>query len=248
MNETKEYDLFKKYPGNRPIDQANLNSLVSSISSKNLLKERPIIINDSFEVLDGQHRLEAAKTLQIPIFYILKEGGDFKDVVLLNSSQKSWKTEDFLRLYADGQKIPEYVELKEFMEKNNFKLGVALLIKQGPFKEMKDYSDFKEGKFSPKLCGEGLGRLTYRIKHVLSVIKNHNIKPAHRFCSTAFIKPLILFLSNGALNWQIFEQKLEQSWFKIGTRPSCNLYMEMLCDIYNFRNQNKIFFDASDLG
>ena len=58
----------------------------------------------------------------------------------------------------------------------------------------------------------------------------------------------MLFLTNERMNWEVFQQKLQDSWFKIGTRPSTNLYLEMLCDVYNMRNQNKIFFEAIGAG
>lgn len=245
---TSNYELFKFYPGNRPIDQHNLDNLIFSISEKNLLPERPIIINESFYVLDGQHRLEAAKKLNIPISYIQKSGGGFKDIILLNSNQKNWKLEDYLRLFSDGEKMSEYLLLKEFMNRHNLRLKEALLIVLGPFKDMTDGFKFKKGefKFSGNIpfCDD----LAEKVKWTVNLISSHNIKPLHRFKNTAFIKPLILIITNKQLNWEIFQQKMEASWFKIGTRPSTNLYIEMFCDIYNLRNQNKIFFESMDSG
>lgn len=248
IESTTDYEKFKFYPGNRPIDQANLDKLIFSISEKNLLPERPIIINESFYVLDGQHRLEAAKKLNIPIAYIQKHGGGFKDIILLNSSQKNWKLEDYLRLFSDGEKMQEYLLLNEFMKRHNLRLKESLIIISGPFKDMSDGHKFRNGefKFSENIlfCDD----LAEKVKWVINLISSHNIKPLHRFKNTAFIKPLILFITNKQLNWEIFQQKMEASWFKIGTRPSTNLYIEMFCDIYNLRNQNKIFFESMDSG
>lgn len=247
MNETKNYEMFKTYPGNRPINATNLENLIFSISNKNLLPERPIVVNESFYILDGQHRLEAAKRLHLPISYVTKEGGGFRDIILLNSNQKNWNLEDYLRLFADGEKIPEYIQLKDFMKKHNLKLKESLLIILGPFKDMTDGEKFKNGEFKfgdESYCDE----LAEKIKWVINLIGSHNIKPFHRFKNTAFIKPLLIFITNHQLNWEIFQQRMESNWFKIGTRPSINLYLEMFCDIYNIRNQNKIFFESMDKG
>jgi len=113
--QTKNYEMFKSYPGNRPIDRANVDALVSSISERNLLEERPILINEFNEILDGQHRLEAAKLLQIPLFYEIKVGGNYQDIIYLNGTQKNWKPEDYLRLYSSGQKKNHYIRIAERM-------------------------------------------------------------------------------------------------------------------------------------
>lgn len=246
MIETKNYEMFKLYPGNRPLNQTNLDNLISSISNKNLLPERPIVVNEAFYVLDGQHRLEAAKRLHLPVSYVTKQGGDFRDIILLNSNQKNWQLDDYLRLFADGEKLPEYILLKEFMKRHNFRLKEALLVVLGPFKDMTEGEKFKNGEFKFSENEHYCDDLAEKIKWVISLIGSHSIKPFHRFKNSAFIKPLIIFITNKQLNWEIFQQRMEGNWFKIGTRPSINLYVEMLCDIYNIRNQNKIFFESMD--
>jgi len=248
IEQTTDYEKFKTYPGNRPIDQSNLDAIMSSILTKNLLPERPIIINEQNYVLDGQHRLEAAKKLNIPICYVIKKGGNFNDIILLNSSQKNWKLEDYLRLFSEGEKMHEYILLKDFMKRHNLRLKECLLIVLGPFKDMSDGEKFRIGQFKfpedIQFCEDLAEKVTWSI----NLIASHNIKPLHRFKNTAFIKPLVIFLTNKQLNWEIFKQKMETSWFKIGTRPSINLYIGMFCDIYNFRSQQKIYFESMDEG
>lgn len=243
-NQTKNYEIFKTFPGNRPIDKGNLNSIISSISERNLIEERPILVNELMEVLDGQHRLEACKILQIPVWYEVKNGGSYQDIIYLNSSQRSWKGEDYLRLYADGQLLPDYLKLKKYMENSRLKLNIALLIVNGPIKQMGDFDLFRKGQFKFPENDKVIFDQTEKVMYVMDFIKNHNIKPFHRFHNSAFIRPLLIFLEHHQLNWEIFLQKLEANWFKIGTRPSTPLYLEMLTDIYNIRNQNKIFYES----
>lgn len=243
---TKDYETFKIYPGNRPIDKTNVEQLVSSISENNLLEQRPILINENMEILDGQHRLEAAKILQVPIFYEIKIGGNHKDIVFLNSTQKNWKKIDHLRLYSEGIFNENYILLQKFMNEHNLKLEIALLLINGPIKSMNDYEKFRKGEFIfPQKMDEILS-YTEKVKYFWTFIKSHNIKPLFKFTSTSFIKPLLIFLEHPNLNWDLFCQKIDQSWYKIGPRPSHALYLEMLCEIYNFRNQNKILFEGWD--
>ena len=69
---TSDYSIFKKFPGNRDINPLNLRKITNSIKMHNMLDLKPIIVTESMEVTDGQHRLEAAKVLGVPIFIWLR--------------------------------------------------------------------------------------------------------------------------------------------------------------------------------
>jgi len=197
-------------------------------------------VNEKYEVLDGQHRLEAAKSLGLDIYYFLKNNGSYKDIIDFNQHKKNWKSEDYLKLFAEGTLNNNYLKLQNFMKINNFDLAQALIILNGPIKQMREYSDFKSGAFIYPSDEAYIENLVEKVKYFWNMISSHNIKPLHRFKNTAFLKPYLIFITNPLVNWELFQQKLELSWFKIGTRPSNNLYLEMFMDIYNFRNQNKI--------
>lgn len=66
---TKEYHIFKKYPLDHGINEKFLKYIMLSIKKENFLEHVPISITDDFFVLDGLHRLEAAKRLNIEIYY-----------------------------------------------------------------------------------------------------------------------------------------------------------------------------------
>jgi len=117
MNEiqkTKDYDLFKDFSSNREIDQKHLNRLIETIKSKNLLSINPIIVDSEMRVIDGQHRLEAAKILNLHIFYISGDEINRHDIFRLNSNQKNWKTMDYINFYT-VEKVKAYLELSKFI-------------------------------------------------------------------------------------------------------------------------------------
>ena len=62
---TYEYDKFKKIKGNRKINFKNLGKIINSMSKKQLVI--PILVNEKFEVIDGQHRLQACIELGLPV-------------------------------------------------------------------------------------------------------------------------------------------------------------------------------------
>ena len=97
---TRNYELFKKHPSNTPINETIVNKLVSSIEQKNMLMLKPILVNEKMEVLDGQHRLEAAKKLSLPVYYIVQKDAQDMDMVLLNANQRTWKLADYHNFFV----------------------------------------------------------------------------------------------------------------------------------------------------
>ena len=59
IHSTCDLGIFKILEGNRNINLGHVERLVKSIQENGFLK-MPIIVNDDFEVIDGQHRLMAA--------------------------------------------------------------------------------------------------------------------------------------------------------------------------------------------
>ena len=58
---TVRYDDFHILPGNREINQAHVLELIESFGKANLFDAHPVVVNEKMEVIDGQHRLEAAR-------------------------------------------------------------------------------------------------------------------------------------------------------------------------------------------
>lgn len=67
---TSSYTRFNSMRGNRKVSERHVRSLVNSISNRNLLAANPILVDEAMNVIDGQHRLEAARKLNTPIYYI----------------------------------------------------------------------------------------------------------------------------------------------------------------------------------
>ena len=100
MNQTTDYSLFKDVSSNRDVDRKHVKKLVNSIREKNLLEVNPIIVNEKLEVLDGQHRLEAAKQLKVPIYYVISSDVTHNDISRLNSNKKNWLLMDYINYYT----------------------------------------------------------------------------------------------------------------------------------------------------
>lgn len=96
--ETKDYDIFRQMLGNRDI--RGESKIVNSIKKVGYVIN-PIIVNEKNEIIDGQNRLEALRSLGLPVYYIVQEGLDVEACRYLNIGQTNWTTEDYIYSYAD---------------------------------------------------------------------------------------------------------------------------------------------------
>ena len=96
---TNDYDKFKKLEGNR--DVKGTKKIVSSINKVGYVLS-PILVNENFEVVDGQNRLEALKTLELPVPYIVQKGIGLTECRHLNIGQSNWNTRQFIESYAES--------------------------------------------------------------------------------------------------------------------------------------------------
>ncbi|MGN6438494.1 MAG: ParB N-terminal domain-containing protein [Agriterribacter sp.] len=109
---TKNYDLFKLMADNRNVNLLHVRRLIDSFNEHHIVC--PIIVNEKYEVIDGQHRLHAARETGKPVYYIVMKGYGIKEVQVLNTNQKNWNKNDYLEMYcAAGRK--EYLQFKQFM-------------------------------------------------------------------------------------------------------------------------------------
>lgn len=66
------YDKFKKLEFNRDIIETTVKKLVNLNRETNEFQYFPIVVNSNYEIIDGQHRYEACKILERPIYYLMK--------------------------------------------------------------------------------------------------------------------------------------------------------------------------------
>jgi hypothetical protein len=114
---TKDLSIFKTISGNRPVNLQHVRRLAYSMKENGVLVN-PIIVNEYGYVVDGQHRLEAAREVKGSIYYIIVNGYNLHEVHTLNLNQKNWAKKDYMLGYAE-MGVESYIKLKEFHEANS---------------------------------------------------------------------------------------------------------------------------------
>ncbi|MFT8392788.1 MAG: ParB/RepB/Spo0J family partition protein [Liquorilactobacillus ghanensis] len=107
----------------------------------------PIIVNENFVVIDGQHRLAAAKKAKKAIEYIVKPGLDEHDIVRMNTIQRKWSIKDYIEAFGN-QGNKQYVELANLINKKYSDISSTVSIATGKLGVGKPNKEIKEGKFT----------------------------------------------------------------------------------------------------
>ena len=111
---TMNYGMFKFIDGNRDITHAG--KIKKSIDAVGLLV-CPVLVNEKFEIIDGQGRFTACKELRLPVYYVVQPGITIEHVRKMNSVASNWKVRDYVHSYTEGaDKRGEYIYLESLQK------------------------------------------------------------------------------------------------------------------------------------
>ena len=238
---TKKYDMFTLRDDNREkIDQAHVKRLCESINSRNLLEFRPIIVNEKMEIIDGQHRLLAAKQLGVEIYYQVEKKLDALDIIKMNVS-KNWTMLDYLNFYCVHE-YAEYVKLKDFMDKHNLTLRVALYIAIG--ERILGYDIFKKGEFVFE--DKSMDEEMYICWDTIKFIKKMN-GGSYYTHTGRFWKALLKLIRHPEFKLERWMSNLERLVSHFSPKASTLDYIKTISKIYNWHTVPKIELSTEGL-
>lgn len=239
--ETIDYEVFQRPKCNRKIDTSVLKKLEKSIKEKNLLASKPIVVDRFFNVIDGQHRLEVAKKLGIPIPYQVDEKCDIYDMVKLNNNQKAWTINDYLNYYCHAEERPEYLKLRDFVERENLQLNIALHLLNGT--KNKDFFErFKNGHyvFPNEMQFFRVIEKKSMISDTIDYLKKTSSGSKTYLSRVTFYGALVEFFSMRYFTYDIFRKKLQ---YKLEMLHPCSKkgdYINIFKNIYNWKNHSPL--------
>ena len=224
---TNDYSKFGTLEGNRQLNELHLKRLRSSVMTKNLLFANPILVNEKFEIIDGQHRFTVCKDLGLPIYYLLVDSFGLEEVQTLNANGKNWKIEDYIDGYCD-MGLSEYCYFKSEMKRTG--LSLSVLIALLTFNNGDTMIEVKIGKL--KLPNKKRG-----------VIISEWIKDWSKWYSGAdrrtFVIALVQLYNTKGYNHEKMIQKLQYQSAKIVDCTTSKTYLALLEEVYNFRERGE---------
>lgn len=123
---TESYGVFKRLIGNRGVDKSRVNAIIASIKKVGYVQS-PIIVNEKYEVIDGQGRLEALKTLGLPVCFIVVEGIGKEECIAMNINQRNWSIVDFINSHAETGN-DSYILLQQLLKEYGKTMSLPTII------------------------------------------------------------------------------------------------------------------------
>ena len=222
---TKEYSLFNLLNSNREIKRSNVENIKKSILQNGYSKFSTIIIDEDFNIINGQHRFTACHELDMPIRFTMIEGATAEDMIILNSNQRNWENEDFIKSYA-YRGFKYYQTILEAIEKNSDISLSYLLILMFDNRNPKLIKSIQQG--TVKVTDEIMDRFYKRVANYRSLI----LKYSDRFNKkdSDDVKPILDLLDNDfmcSMLEGVFERDKD---FKIDLRSREINHMKYIAD------------------
>jgi len=233
---TYDYSMFKSMRGNRPLDKLLVMKLKKSFKKQYLFTI--ILVNEYYEIIDGQHRFEAAKSLGLPLYFTIQEGYKVKEVQMLNTNTKNWGKMQYLHSYCELGN-PEYLKFRNFMRRYP-KFGIAVSeailtgLSNGKYKREDGHGvrlpTFADGEL--EIPNEGR---SYDIAE-----KIMQIQPFYDgFNRITFVRAMMRLFNNPNYDHNTFIKKLKIQPTALRHCQSVDQYLLLIEDIYNYRSRDK---------
>lgn len=238
IKETYQYDKFKRQRGNRDINKSTLRTLEKSIKQHGW-QPIPILVNEKYEVCDGQHRLTFAKEHNLPIQYIVKTGLSPEDCIIINSKRKNWTTKDYVNHYAElGNEYYEKIRfLKESFDSDYTLILYALTNSTTISSGTKNMSVVNDGKltFTEEQYQKAKEELEfiYKLSPYIKKIKGRKLQ---------LNWALIIAYEWDEIDNKRLEKVIKEGYSRVA--PPVDMYtsLTMIEDLYNYHSQKRVWF------
>jgi len=239
---TRNYGMFKTLRGNRPVLEIDVRRLMESFKQQYLFFL--IIVNEFFEVIDGQHRLEAARRLGLPVNYEIKPGYGLKEAQTLNVNVKPWGKLNFLVSYCEtGHRA--YLQMREFMDYfPDFAIASAEIILTNNMggsnnkaqicidgKQKGRVRNFENGD----LIITDLKKAYENAEKILDYRKYYD-----GFARALFVRTMISLFKNPKFDHDLMMRKLELQPTALEHCSTMEQYKKLIEKIYNYRSRMKV--------
>lgn len=227
--QTNEYSKFKFRKDNRIVNENHVKSITKKMKEKGWYPGSYVVVNNKWEIIDGQHRVRAAIEANVPVLYTIEKGSNFQTIRNLNTNQRNWAMSDHIHGFVE-ENNQNYIRLSEFMKTYpDLKPTECMMLTQNGF-TLVDRSVFESGNF-----------LTKDMSVAHSWANNiMNLKPYFDgYNRSIFVRALVKILSKREeFNFDEFVRKVKLRPELIYFCGSVNEYIGMIENIYNYHRRN----------
>lgn len=230
ISTSKNYDLFRLDKCNRSVTR--LNKLQASMKKWGFLDAYPlhVVKNCSgFVIKDGQHRFESAKSLGIPVKYVIcKEQGI--SIPEINNASRSWNIRDYCESYRKQGKS-DYGELLLFSDTHKLPLTICAAMLSGSQAGADVGNAIKSGSLKIK----GLG-VANSVASIVTEARKHVNFATNRY----FVDAVSKCVMTPEFSASHLIEKMQKNPGMLRQMPTGDAYLEMLETLYNYKSQRTI--------
>jgi hypothetical protein len=227
VHTTTDYFLFKPIDGNRNKNHLHLMRLKKSMAENYLFTV--IIVNENYEIIDGQHRFDVIKELNLPLSYVVCSGYGLDQVHILNQNSKNWGNADYLEGYCKLG-YTEYLEFKKFIDKHQINSQIALYLLSGQDSGQMSKT-FNAGNFKIKNLQESEN--TMDKLHLCGMYF-----PQYKM--RWFVYAMVRLFKKPQFEFTEFLQKLKTQPTALQVCNDVDQYISLIEEIYNYRRRDKV--------
>lgn len=226
IQKTSDYHQFLSSPFQRPIKESKIQNLMESMRKSGFDYSTPIVVKQSgkfLQVVRGQHRLESASRLGLPVFYVIQN--DLTDHDAVDPSETSWSPSDTVSAFAEAG-YSHYVYLRDFSNTHKLPLVLAARLLSESVSIEAVRKSITAGEFAITSPDSAL--------KVIGVIDALSQK--WKFCRVSnFIGAVQAMFKDNSVNWTHFIKRMTASTVVPSKRTSILEYLHLFEEIYNFR-------------
>lgn len=239
---TTDYSIFKKVDLNREIDRGHVKKMKRELEKENNLHLKPVICNKDMEVISGQHRLEAAKELGYPIFYICDPNVSYEFILSDNAVQKQNSLKDTIEFWVKKDKKEDYLVLQKYMLRTGLTAKSLLALIFGPASRITG-DLLRSGKFVLPQNRAILEKIIDAYCRFVDYCKNKRITPIQMLYGHGFTSAFRNLVILDPFEEEVFYRKMDMKWFEVKPQANYTEWTKHLLSIYNFKNKQPIAED-----
>lgn len=233
LESSTNYAAFLPNDEQRGIKENHVKHLAEEMGRYGFLPSKPIQCfkkGNKYVLIDGHHRLAAAKRIGIPFYYVVEPESNAETMASVNANVKTWGIADYVRMYAlrgngDFQKLIRYSEM-----------GIPVMMAASMLHGHAALSGNVTG-----IIKNGTFRIreTSQINYVYKLIEDFGAAypvVKHR----AFIACLSDCLRTPEFEPDRFRRRFEESPAMIQKASNKDLQLFQIEELYNFRSREKV--------
>jgi hypothetical protein len=230
---TSDYGQFHFLRGNRDLNEAKINKIIKSVNEGlNFFKYCPILVNEDFYIIDGQHRFVCCKKMKLPIFFVIVPNFSLRQIAEINNNQSKWKTKDFMNCYIDANvNKGAYEVLNRISLEYKINLSACInLLMYGKVGSGGRSEEFRDGNFKVNFLSE--------TENLLSLAKDYE-KFGADWKHRAFLQAIEKLLASDNYEHKAVLKKLEKCGLNIEPQSTFKEYLVHIEELYNHRNSKR---------